>query len=205
MRELMLDVPGILFVHDSKATGSTRAHASPFAEGAAVIGDLRSQFDAAARGELEVDGVAYWGPALCEVVGLARGVVFHSQRSADLLRAAYPEIASVPWLVVPPPSPQALSDPGWPGATATALPDANVACLDQVQSRPARIAEFDAGAAAYLTAVDRGRSAVVLTRKVAAMLAADGPEARLAPVTSAAIAEGIAMHPASGRWMAGAR
>jgi glycosyltransferase involved in cell wall biosynthesis len=204
-RELMLDVPGILFVHDSKAAGSARAHASPFADGAAVIGDLRPQFDAAARGELEVDGIAYCGPALCEVVGLARGVVFHSQRSADLLRAAYPEIASVPWLVVPPPSPLALSDPGWPGVAAAALPDADIAWLDEVQRRPARIAEFDAGAAAYLTTVDRGRSADVLLRKVAAMLAVEGPEARLAPVANAAIAEGIAMHLASGRWMAGAR
>ena len=154
-----------------------------------------------ARGEHVVDGVVYDGPVLRDLARYARGIVFQSQRSADLMRSAYSEIAIVPCMVVTRFMPEEAREPSSAGIATAPPRDANAGWLDDVMHRPARIAEYETGAAAYLTAVDHARSADALSRQVAAMLAADGLEARLASEASAAIADGVATHPASSRWM----
>jgi len=190
--------PGIVIVHDSPASSDTGTPDLTAAGPVPVGGpaEVAAPPQDGAHGQLRVDGVVYDGPMLHKVIRHARGVIFESQRSADVVLGAYPDLATIPIAVVP-----RVADCDVPASRSTfhARPR-----WTDAQRQPARVAEFDAGVAVHLIAVDHARSAAALSRRIAAIIALDGWDDRLSSSAADAISSGIALHPFSGRWFADA-
>jgi glycosyltransferase involved in cell wall biosynthesis len=203
--ELLRLLPGIVVIHDSPAfrdadgVNSTGAGLTSAGDDAEVAPRVQERV----RGDLQVDGIVYDGPMLRKVIQHARGVIFGSQRSADLMLGAYPDLADVPVAVTS----TVVYDDTATSLTApvafAARPTFDVRMRwSAAQRRPARVAEFDAGVAVHLMAVDHARCAGALARRVAAMIALDGWDEQLSSSAGDAISAGIAIHPFSGRWFA---
>jgi glycosyltransferase involved in cell wall biosynthesis len=204
-RTLLDEVPGVLAVHDTMAADVDPAAVSSPERGgpprASRAGAKALDAIAARRNALDaetatLDGVVYRGRELHALILGAQGVVFDSQRSAALLRAAWPDIVDIPFEVVEPAADDGdavysidASDPRGDPRTAA------------MRRRPARVAELEAGACACVKSADDARSAESLRRELVEMIAAEGWDESLSLAAGGAIEAGLALHPWSGRWM----
>ncbi len=66
---------------------------------------------------------------------------------------------------------------------------------------PAHVAEQYSSAIASLSMLDRARSAAGLVEKIGALVAEDHLAQEISLPAGKAIAEGLSLHPASGRWL----
>jgi glycosyltransferase involved in cell wall biosynthesis len=205
VRTLLNDVPGVLVVHDTpSATGDAtaaalRARSHSMRTIPAGAGGIEAS--AAERNALDavtatLDGVVYRGRELRALIRGAQGVLFDSQRSATLLRAVWPDIVEIPWRVVEP----APADGDAVDSVDAADPDGDPR-IAAMRRRPARVAELEAGACAYVKSADDARSAESLRRELVGMIAAEGWDESLSLAAGGAIEAGLALHPWSGRWM----